>query len=332
MKASELTEIGQTGVQVTRLGLGGTALSGSVNGSVNAVPTSREEALALINSCLDAEVRYFDTAPMYGLGESEHRYGSALNKVPRSSFTISTKVGRLLVPGDPSGWQFDFSKVGVNKSLKSSLERLGLDFIDILYIHDPDGDVMFRTDHREYFDEAISEALPALQELKKAGKVRAIGVGMNQWEMELRFAREGQFDCFLLAGRYTLLDQSALGEFLPFCYEHNISVVAGGPFNSGVLAQESGQAATFNYAEAPEHITARVERLREVCTQFSVPLKAAALQFILAHPAIASVIPGARSVEEMKENVAMVEHSIPSEFWSKLKADDLLPAEAPTPS
>ena len=190
---------------------------------------------------------------------------------------------------------------GALRSFQSSLDRLGLDRVDILYIHDPD----------DHYDRAVADTVPVLLELKAQGRVKAIGAGMNQWQMELAFARQGHFDCFLLAGRYTLLDQTALPEFLPYCVEHGISVVAGGPYNSGILAVGPREGATFNYRAASAEMMDKARRVAAVCERHRVPLRAAALQFILAHPAIASVIPGARSVAEVEENVALVEHPIP---------------------
>jgi D-threo-aldose 1-dehydrogenase len=194
--------------------------------------------------------------------------------------------------------------------------------LDILYMHDPDN----------HYEQALTQALPVLIELREQGRVKAIGAGMNQWEMELQFAREGQCDCFLLAGRYTLLDQTALPEFLPYCVEQHISVIAGGPYNSGILAVGPRAGATFNYRAASAEMLDKAQRINAVCARYQVPLKAAALQFILAHPAIASVIPGARSVAEVEDNVRMVEWSIPAGLWAELKQAGLIAEEAPTPS
>ena len=206
--------------------------------------------------------------------------------------------------------------------MPSSLERLGVERIDILYIHDPDN----------HYAPALTQAFPVLLELRDQGRVTAIGAGMNQWEMELQFAREGHCDCFLLAGRYTLLDQTALPEFLPYCVEHHISVVAGGPYNSGILAVGPREGATFNYRAASGEMIDKARRINAVCERYQVPLKAAALQFILAHPAIASVIPGARSMAEVEENIRMVEFPIPADLWAALKQQGLIAAAAPTPS
>jgi len=191
----------------------------------------------------------------------------------------------------------------------------------MVFVHDPD----------DHYEQALKEAFPVLVELRAAGVVRAIGAGMNQWQMELAFAREGHCDCFLLAGRYTLLDQTALSEFLPYCVERGIGVVAGGPYNSGILAVGARAGATFNYRTASPEMMDRAARIGEVCARHGVPLKAAALQFILAHPAIVSVIPGARSIQEVEDNVRMVELPIPGALWAELKGSGLIAQAAPTP-
>jgi D-threo-aldose 1-dehydrogenase len=326
VRATDRVEIGRTGLRVTRLGLGGVALSGAPPATDPERPTPEGDALALIHRSLALGVNYLDTAPMYGVGESERRYGQALRGVPRDAYVLSTKVGRVLRPAAPGStqmtWVFDFSARGARESFASSLERLGLEQIDVLLVHDPD----------DHYREALDGAFSVLRELRAEGRVRAIGAGMNQWQMELAFARESYCDCFLLAGRYTLLDQTALPEFLPYCVERGISVIAGGPYNSGILAVGPREGATFNYRAAAPDMLDRAARVGVVCARHAVPLKAAALQFVLAHPAVASVIPGARSVAEVEENARMVEHPIPPALWADLKDADLLPAAAPVPA
>ena len=323
MRATDTVEIGRTGLHVTRLGLGGVALSGAPPATDPHVPSPESEAVSLIRRSLGLGLNYLDTAPMYGVGHSERRYGHALQGIPRDRYVLSTKVGRVLRPdaGGQTTWAFDFSREGARASFESSLERLGIERVDIVFVHDPD----------EHYQAALAGAFPVLRELRAGGRIRAIGAGMNQWQMELAFAREGYNDCFLLAGRYTLLDQTALPEFLPYCVEHHISVVAGGPYNSGILAVGPRAGATFNYRAAPPEMMDKAARIAQVCERHQVPLKAAALQFILAHPAIASVIPGARSVAEVEENARMVELAIPGELWAELKEAGLIVAEAPTP-
>ena len=325
MRATDTVEIGRTGLRVSRLGLGGVALSGAPPATDPERPTAEPEAVALIQRTLALGVNYLDTAPMYGVGESEARYGEALRGVARERYVLSTKVGRVLrAPAAGSAkatWVFDFSAKGVRESFATSLERLGLERVDILFVHDPD----------DHYEQALAEAFPVLVELRNAGRVRAIGAGMNQWQMELAFARQGHCDCFLLAGRYTLLDQTALPEFLPYCVERGIAVVAGGPYNSGILAVGARAGATFNYRAAAPEMMDKAARIGEVCARHNVPLKAAALQFILAHPAIVSVIPGARSIQEVEDNLRMVEHPIPAVLWADLKDRGLIAAAAPTP-
>jgi D-threo-aldose 1-dehydrogenase len=327
MHPSDTAEVGTTGLRVTRLGLGGVALSGAPPSTKPQARTSEAEAMRLIHRSLEIGVRYFDTAPLYGLGQSEQRFGEGLSGIDRDRYVLSTKVGRVLDPVEPGStqiqWSFDFSRRGAHRSFRESLQRLGMERVDILFIHDPD----------DHYPQALTQTLPVLMELKAQGLVKAIGAGMNQWEMELRFAKEGDFDCFLLAGRYTLLEQTSLGEFLPYCVEKKISVIAGGPYNSGILAADHlTSAATYNYRESPPAIVEKAQRIKAVCDRHNVHMRAAALQFILAHPAIASVIPGARSVQELEENFELAQHPIPAAFWAELKAEQLIVAYAPTPS
>jgi D-threo-aldose 1-dehydrogenase len=322
------SEIGRTGLRVTRLGLGGAPLGGLFES------VREDEARATVSAAYGAEIRYFDTAPFYGHGRGEMRIGAFLRDRPRDEFVLSTKVGRVLVPAKgavedhqykdvlPLNPVFDFSASGILRSFESSLERLGLERIDILLVHDPD----------EHYRAVVEEAFPALARLREEGTVRAIGAGMNQWEMLRDFARDLDFDCFLLAGRYTLLDQSALAELLPLCEKRRISILLGGPYNSGVLAAGSGGSGHYNYETPAPSILERVSRLESVAARNGVPLKAAALQFPLAHPAVATVIPGARSPSEVEDNLRMFHHPIPSSFWKELRAEQLLPDEAPVPT
>ena len=323
----DTAEIGGAGVRVTRVGLGGAPLAGLY---------TDVEARAAVDTILRAHelgVAYFDTAPLYGSGRSETYFGRAFERIPRGEFVLSTKVGRVLEPaaGQPESEQFvnlpklepvfDYSRDGVIRSLDESLERLNLDRVDIALIHDPD----------DHFDQAMNEAFPALHDLREQGVVGAIGAGMNQCEMLARFAREADPDCFLVAGRYTLLDQSGLDELLPLCEETGISVILGGPYNSGILASDLSDDATFNYLPAPRGILEKARRIESVSNRHGVPLKAAALQFGLAHPAVAATIPGARSIAELDENLRMAAHPIPSVLWDDLRAERLIHPDAPTP-
>ena len=304
MTPLEKAEIRSTGVQVTRIGMGGAPIGG--------LYTAVEAATAVetIRRAHELGIGYFDTAPLYGSGRSEVLFGHALETIPRGDYVLSTKVGRLLEPvaEQPESDQFvdlpslepiyDYSRDGVLRSIDESLGRLRLDRVDIAMIHDPD-------DHSE---QALDEAFPTLVELRSQGVVGAVGAGMNQWEMLARFAREADPDCFLLAGRYTLLDQSGLDELLPLCVEKDIGIVLGGPYNSGILASDLSDDTTFNYLPAPRDVLEKARSIKDVCDRHGVPLKAAALQFGLAHPAVAATIPGARSIEEIEENLCMAAH------------------------
>lgn len=316
MDPFKTAEIGRTGVHITSLGLGA---RGIVDPNVQ---VSDAQARDTVETSLEIGINYIDTAPRYGLGRSERFVGEVVSDRGRDSFVLSTKVGRLLDPDTDRGWVWDFSGEGVRRSLESSLERLSLDRADMLFLHSP----------INHYDIAISEAYPALAEMRSSGTVKAIGVGMTDWETLLRFAQEGDFDCFLLAGRYTLLDQGALSEFLPYCQENAIGVIIGGPYNSGILASDLGPDAQYDYRVAPSEILEKARQIRDVCGRYNVPLKAAALQFVMAHPAVTSVIPGSSYPEHVHENVAMVQSDIPADFWDDLRYEGLIDKGAPVPA
>lgn len=300
-------------IEVTRLGLGLAPIGGLYS------PCSEDDAIATVQRGLAHGLRLFDTAPLYGHGLSERRAGAALAGFPRDQFVLSTKVGRLLVPGTEGAqpiWadlapglvpRFDFSYAGIKRSYEESLERLGLESTDVLLIHDPD----------DHFDEAITGAYQALSELRAAGRVRAIGVGMNQWQMLARFGQVADFDCFILAGRYTLLDRSGVDELLPLCQERGISVIAAGVFQSGLLANPA-PGVSDNYEPVTQERLNRALTMRDICAQYGVPMRAAAIQFPFSHPAITSVIVGVRSAAEVDDAVAMMSHPIPAELWEQL--------------
>jgi D-threo-aldose 1-dehydrogenase len=292
-------------IELSPLGLGTAPLGGLFEAVAD------ETAHAVVTRAWELGIRYFDTAPLYGSGLAEQRLGSVLRERPRDEFVISTKVGRLLRPGSsefrgapPLEAYFDFSHDAALRSLEESLERLGLDRVDIALIHDPD----------DHYDEALAGAYRALVRLRDEGVVRAVGVGMNQTELLCRFAREADPDCFLVAGRYTVLDRSAADELLPLCEEGGISVIAGGVFNSGVLAGGD----TFNYEAAPPDVLSRVESLRETCARFDVPLQAAAVQFPSRHPAVVSVLVGCRTAQEIEDDVRLSRLELPPELWDEL--------------
>ena len=326
MNPFEQVPLGATDVRVTRLGLGLAPLGGLYQA------VGDETAAATVDTAWAHGIRFFDTAPLYGAGRSERRAGTALADRDRSAYTLATKVGRLLVPtgavesvemwAEPTGVEprFDFSAAGTRRSYQESLARLGVDAADILHIHDPD----------QHFAEAMAGSRPALVELRTQGRVRAVSAGMNQSAMLTDFARTGDFDCFLLAGRYTLLDQSGLGDLLPECATRGISVIAGGVYNSGILADPT-PGATYDYQPASETMLGKARAIQDVCKRHGVPLRAAALQFPLGHPSVASVLIGMRSPAEVDDAVAMASVEIPGQLWRDLVSAGLLAEGVPTP-
>ena len=339
MDPFEKIQLGNTGVTVPRLGLGSAPLSGMSLGDGLYGGTPHEIAVGVINRAQELGISYVDTAPLYGAGRAEARLGkSNYATADRDSFVISTKIGRVLDPvsggmsaaDDPDGigdlvavdsWTRD----DVHRSIEESLVRLNMDHVEIIYLHDPDT--------QPYGEEqSINEAFPALIELREQGVIKAIGCGMNIWEMPLKFIRRFDLDIILLAGRYTLLDHVGLAEFLPECVERDVKIAIGGPYNSGILARDLSKPVTFNYEPAPNHLVSQARKLTKICVTHGVDLKAAALQFVLAHPAVATAIPGAESVTELEQNIAMVEQKIPSALWSDMRSAGLIPDEAPTPA
>jgi len=280
---------------------------------------SDDEGHRVVEAAWDAGIRFFDTAPLYGSGLAEQRLGTVLRTKPRNEFVLMTKVGRVLradaapdpdqtfkgIP--PLNPVFDFSYDGVMRSVEESLTRLGMDRVDVLLIHDPDN----------YFDQAMAGAYRALDRLRTERTITAVGAGMNQADMLARFAREADFDVFLLAGRYTLLDQSGARELLPLCLERGIAVVAGGVFNSGILANPR-PGTHYNYRVAPPELIERARQVAAICERHGVDLKAAAIQFPLRHPAITSVLTGCRSVSELNENLSIFQSPIPDELWAEV--------------
>jgi D-threo-aldose 1-dehydrogenase len=325
LNPAERVRLGRTGLEVTRLGLGTAPLGGLFQ------PLADDEAHRVVDAAWSAGIRFFDTAPQYGNGLAEQRLGAVLSTKPRHQFVLATKVGRLLRAGAPPQSDtfpgapplnpvFDFSYDGVMRSVEESVTRLGIDRIDILHIHDPD----------EHFAEALSGAYTALDRLRNEGTIKAVGAGMNQAEMLASFAREANFDCFLLAGRYTLLDQVGLKELLPLCVERGIAIIAGGVFNSGILA-DPRPGTHYNYTAAPDELVQRAAEIKAVCERQGISQKAVAIQFPLGHPAVQTVLTGCRSVDEVNENVEAFQTPIPAAAWQDLKAEGLLAAGAPVP-
>lgn len=321
--------IARAGIVLPPLGLGGAAIGGLYE------EVADDQAVATVHRALGLGLTYLDTAPHYGLGESERRLGLALAGMPRDGYVISTKVGRRLRPrapdevvdgesyagGPPLARVWDFSRQGVIRSLHESLERLGLERVDLLYVHDPD--------HHE--PEAVASAFPALAQLRADGVIGAIGAGMNQAEMLARFVSAVDLDVVLVAGRYSLLDQSALVELLPACAARGVAVVVGGALNSGLLA-DPRPGAPFDYRPAPASLVQRAASMREVCAAHDTTLLAAALQFPLAHPAVESVLVGARSPAEVEANAEAFATPVPAAAWEALRRAGLLDPDVPVPT
>lgn len=331
--------IGNGGLTFTELGFG-TAPLGNLYRAI-----SDDEAQAILSRAWDLGVRYFDTAPLYGLGLAETRLNRFLRGKPRGDYVLSTKVGRLLrrceageartgagkffdVPARKE--VYDYSYDGVMRSFEVSLERLGVDNIDILYVHDPDvfthGSVAAR-DAR--LDELMAGGYKALLALREQGVIRAFGAGVNEWQACQWLTERGDFDLFLLAGRYTLLEQQALETFLPLAGQRGIGIIIGGPYNSGILATGPKPGAFYNYQPAPQDILDRVGRIEAVCKRHGVRMVDAAFQFPLSHPAIVSVIPGGQGVGEMEANFSAATAKIPPALWAELKAQGLMRDDAP---
>ena len=334
-------ELGSTGVEITTLGFGSAGIGNLYR------ELQDEDALAAVHESFASGVRYFDTAPFYGFGLSEQRLGTAL-AAEHTPLVLSTKVGRRLVPTGPQDASagregyfssrpfapvFDYGYDSIMSSHAESLERLGVPRVDILLCHD-----IGRLTHGETHAERVSEFLDggyrAMRELRGAGTVRAIGLGVNEWEVCVELLERCDLDCILLAGRYTLLEQPALEKLLPLCVERRVSIICGGPFNSGILAAGSraGMKAHYNYATPPAAVLERVRKLEALCSEFSVPLQAAALQFPLAHPAVASVVAGCVTGAEARNCAAMFGHPIPGEFWRALRDRGLVDPRAPVPA
>jgi D-threo-aldose 1-dehydrogenase len=323
--------VGRSVLRLTEVSLGGAQL-----GNLYRAITD-EQAVATVDAAWERGIRYFDTAPHYGLGLSERRLGTALAGRPRSEYVLSTKVGRRLEPLSPPGelddegfdvaathrrvW--DFSRDGVLRSLEESLQRLGVDGVDIVYLHDPD----------EYRREVLQTAYPALEELRAQGVVSAIGAGMNQVAMLADFARHTDMEVLMLAGRYTLLEQSALDDLLRVCERRGVGIVAAGVFNSGLLASRApADGAKYDYDDAPQALVLAAQRIAEICERHGTSLPAVALAFPLAHPAVLSVCVGARSREQIERNIGLYRLGVPAAVWRELKEEGLLRPDAPVPA
>ncbi|NRA99199.1 MAG: aldo/keto reductase [Rhodobacteraceae bacterium] len=344
MKASDTTLLNSRSkipVPVTRMGFGGAPL-GNLYRKI-----SEEDAQGALQAAYDGGVRFFDTAPQYGLGRSEGRFGEAIARFGRETIQLSTKVGRLLVDCAPDEVTpeafvdvpqkrivYDYTYDGVMRSYEASKERIGVARADVLLVHDVD---VFSHGSQEVSDAKVRELFDgggyrALTELRDAGEVSAIGAGVNEWEVCERLMGLGDFDGFLLAGRYTLLEQEALNSFLPLCEKRDVGIILGGPYNSGILATGPIAGAKYNYADAPHEILDRVTKIEAVCTAHGVRLIEAALQFVFGHPSVKTVIPGAVNASEVAANIAILEQSVPPGLWSDLRSEGLIRADAPLPT
>jgi D-threo-aldose 1-dehydrogenase len=330
---TKTVRIGSTDLFLPRIGLGTAALSNFLEA------TTDETAIAVIRRALSVGINYVDTAPLYGHGLAERRVARAIVDTPRDELVLSTKVGRLLREGAPrdesqyyrgvpfykdvptAGPVWDFSFDGIRTSLAESAERVGVEQFDIVHLHDPD----------LHFAEASTTGYGALAALRAEGFVKAIGAGMNRTAVQAELVRECDLDVVLVAGRYTLLDQSAMDDLMPLCVERDVSIVVGGVFNSGVLVDPS-PGALFDYVPAPEDVLSRARRIQETCQRYEVPLAAAALQFPFAHPKVCSVLLGPRTVAELETNFRLLEIEIPAALWSDLSNEGLIRENAPRPA
>jgi D-threo-aldose 1-dehydrogenase len=318
--AIELAPLADTGLEVSRMILGCSSIGGLFS------ECDAQTAADGLAAAWEVGIRTFDTAPHYGVGLSEERLGAFLAGQQRSAFVVSTKVGRLLGPtdedvqgvdgfyGTPQRTRVrDYSRDGVRRSIEQSCERLGLDRVDIALIHDPD----------DYWEVAIGEAYPALEELRSEGTLGAIGVGINLAGMAERFVRESDIDCVLIAGCYSLIEDSAAQSFFPACREAGVAVLAAGVYESGILANPHA-GANFRYEKAPEKLVARVAKIAGICARYEVPLPAAALQYVLAHPDVTAVVIGARWAEKVHQNAVYLQEAVPRELFDELAAEDLV--------
>ncbi|MDR3485719.1 MAG: aldo/keto reductase [Bradyrhizobium sp.] len=329
--------LGRTGLEVSVLGFG-TAPLGDLYAHLD-----DRTAIAAAERAFDLGINLLDTSPLYGSGLSEHRCGTALRRVPRQDIVLCTKVGRWMDPfhppdnrsgfvgGHPHRAVVDYSYDGTMRSVEQSLLRLGTDRLDLLLIHDVDVWTHGADAIEERFREAMAGAYVALDRLRSEGVVAGIGVGVNEAEMCVRFAHAGSFDTMLLAGRYSLLEQPALAQFLPLAQQQGIAVLLGGVFNSGILATGAVSGAKYNYQDAPPHILAKVADIQRICEAHGVALPTAALQFALGHPAVASVVLGAQNPQEVERNVVALSSKVPAGLWADLKSQHLLDADAPVP-
>ena len=332
----------RTGQQLTTLGMG-CAPIGSWYRHV-----SDADARSAIDTAWAAGIRLFDTAPFYGYTLSEHRLGEAMRERPRSEWLLSTKVGRMMrplqslrAPGaalvndwiDPLPFEpvFDYSAAAIRRSIEDSLQRMGVQHIDIALVHDIGTFTHGEQNAHHWQQLTAGGGFRELEAMRREGLVGAIGLGVNEWPVILEAMQHTDLDCCLLAGRYTLLEQGSLDPFLAECVKRQVGVIVGGPFNSGVLVSGPAKGALYNYAVAEGSVLERAAALASACAEFGVPLAAAALQFPLAHPAVVSCIPGGRTATELRQIVDWLQRPIPAGLWALLRERGLIDAAAPVP-
>ncbi|MCX5515568.1 pyridoxal 4-dehydrogenase [Kaistia algarum] len=330
----ETRAAGRTGLQLSTLGLGSATLGGNVR-----PPISDADSRSMVTHAFELGIRYFDTAPFYGYGKAERIMGDSLR--PHSGWALSSKVGRLLKPrvtprGPEDQWVdplpfeqvYDYSYDGVMRSFEDSLQRLGLDHIDLLLMHDVSTETLGEAGKAHHFPIAMDGGYKAMDQLRSSGAVKAIGIGVNEWQVLAEALDYGQWDAFLLAGRYTLLEQEPLHTLFPKCQKAGTTIVLGGPFNSGILAGRD----TWNYARAPQAIMDRANAIARVCDAHGVELPAAALRFVIGNPIVSSVIPGPRTAAELDQIVGWWNQPIPASLWTDLRNEGLIDPESPLPA
>lgn len=316
MDVSERIGLGNTGVWVNPIGVG----AGSQTNSAG-----RDNVLSLFQACWEEGLRYFDTAPLYNAGESERRLGEFLAAKPRDQFMVSTKVGRF--PDQGKQRVFDYSAEATHRSLSESLERIGLDYLDAVIVHDIDAEMHDAIDDR--VNEVIEETLSVLEGYRAQGVIKAIGISTRQPEIALTIMERSQIDCIMMAGAYTLLRHAPLERLFPLCLERDVTVLMASPYNTGILATGSPNS-PFDYRPASAEIIGRLEQINKICARYDVPIATAAFQFPLYHPVVASVVVGQRSQDELQSNLAALSVNIPAEFWGDMKTEGVIPADAPT--
>ncbi len=330
-------KLSRCNVELSEIGFGGAPLGNLYHKLDN------KAALQCIEKAIDEGVNYFDTAPLYGHGLSERRIGLALGQAPREQCVVSSKVGRLLTPArrdevadaglyqqaPPFHAEFDYSYDGAWRSVEQSLQRIGSNYLDIVFIHDIDQWTHAEQQTKRYA-QALNGCNKALIEMREQGIISAFGLGVNEWSVCQQFLHDSDPDCFLLAGRYTLLEQEALDSFLPACEKKSVDLIIGGPYNTGILATGACDGAYYNYRPADSEILKKVRQIEHLCADYGIPLAAAALRFPLAHPAVRSVIPGARTAVVVESNIALSKVNIPDGFWRDMKAQGFIHPDAPT--